>query len=321
MQIVILDSESTTGDDLDWSGLFDLGEVVAYPYTAPREVVARAREAEAILTNKVPLSAAVLAQLPKLRYIGVVATGYDRIDVQAARARGIPVCHAAGYGTEAVAQHVFALLLALTNQVARHSADVHAGGWTAQGSWTYRLTPLVELPGMTLGLVGMGRIGSAVAALGQAFGMRILAYSRSRRDLPGVAWADDLPTLFAQGDVLSLHCPLTPETEGLVDAALLGHMKPSAYLINTARGGLVQAAALAEALHAGQIAGAGLDVLSPEPPPADHPLLGAPRCLLTPHNAWGARAARQRLIDQTVDNLRAFLAGRPQQVVNGGGSK
>jgi glycerate dehydrogenase len=315
MKIVILDTQTLTGEDLDWAALDGLGERQVFAHTTPDQLLDRAAGAEVLLTNKVRLSAETLAQLPQLRYVGVTATGYDMVDLDAARQQGIVVTNAAGYGTEAVAQHVFALLLALTNQVARHSADVHQGGWTQQGSWTYRLTPLQALTGMTLGIVGLGRIGQAAGRLGAAFGMRVLGHSRRPHDLPGIEGVGELATLLAQSDVVSLHCPLTAETQGLLDAKRLALMKPSAYLINTARGPLIDEVALAEALRQGRLAGAGLDVLSQEPPPADHPLVGLPQCLITPHNAWGAQSARQRLIDQAADNLRAWQAGKPQGVV------
>lgn len=315
MKIVILDSDTLMGDDLDWSPLDDLGQREVYPASRPEQVLARAQGAEVLLTNKVSLSADLLTQLPALRYIGVTATGYDVVDVTAARQRGIVVTNAAGYGTEAVAQHVFALLLSLTNQVTRHSHDVHQGGWTHAAAWTYRLTPLYELQGLTLGLIGLGRIGRATARIARAFGMRVLGHSRHQRDLPGIQWHADLGQLLADSDVVSLHCPLTSETQHLIDAARLAQMKPNAYLINTARGPLIDEDALAQALQRGHLAGVGLDVLAQEPPPADHPLLGSPRCLITPHHAWGARASRQRLRDQVVANLRAWLAGQPINVV------
>jgi glycerate dehydrogenase len=316
MRITILDTRTLTGDDLDWSALESLGEIDVYDHTPLEQVVARAREAEVILTNKIPLDAAVMEQLPQLRYIGVTATGYDMIDLAAARARGIVVTNAAGYGTQAVAQHVFALLLAMTNRVALHAADVRAGGWQAQDSWTYRLTPLHELQGLRLGILGLGRIGRATAQLGQAFGMEVLGHSRTRRELPGITWMASSQALAARSQVLSLHCPLTDATEGMIDAEFLAQLPAGAYLINTARGGLIREADLAAALRSGQLGGAGLDVLSQEPPPEDHPLLGLETCLITPHLAWGARASRQRLLQQVVANLAAWQAGDPIHVVS-----
>ncbi len=315
MHIVILDTLALTGDDLDWSALQPLGKVEGYDHSSPAQVIERAREAEVILTNKVPLDADTLAQLPHLQYIGITATGYDMIDLAAARERGIVVTNAADYGTEAVAQHVFALLLALTNQVARHHADIQAGGWQRQNRWTYRLSPLNELQGMTLGIVGLGRIGQATARLGRAFGMEVLGHAPTRHEWPGITWVDDLDLMVARSQVLSLHCPLSAETRELVNARLLARMPAGAFLINTARGALVNESDLAQALRSGHLAGAGLDVLSQEPPPADHPLLGLENCLITPHLAWGARASRERLIQQVIANLRAWQAGNPQNVV------
>lgn len=315
MRIIILD-EDTTGQEVDWSALHELGEVVSYGTTATEaEVVARTQGAEAALTNKVPFPRAVIEQLPDLRFIGVMATGYDRIDLPTARERGITVTNTPGYGTMAVAQHVFALLLSLANRVESHSQDVHAGGWHRKGEWTYQLYPIVELSGRTLGIVGLGDIGQAVARIGQAFGMQVRAYSRTRKEVPGVQWCASPAELFAQSDVVSLHCPLTPETQGLVDAKLLAQLPPHAYLINTARGGLVDEQALRQALLEGRLAGAGLDVISQEPPPADHPLMGLEPCLITPHHAWGSLASRQRLVDIIEDNLRSFLQGEAKNVV------
>ncbi|GAB4421138.1 MAG: D-2-hydroxyacid dehydrogenase [Bacteroidia bacterium] len=315
MNIVILDGHTTSDGDLGWHALRALGQLRIYDRSAPDEIVPRAREADAVLLNKARLDAQALAQLPRLRYIGILATGYNTVDTAAAAARGIPVCNAAGYGSASVAQHVFALLLDLVNHVALHADDV-ATAWPASPDWTYRLALMTELDGKTMGIVGLGQIGQATARIAQAFGMRVVAHNRSPRAVPGVEMLD-LEALFAQSDVVSLHCPLTADNTGFVDAALLARMKPSALLINTARGPLIDEQALAAALQAGQIAGAGLDVLSAEPPPPDHPLLRAPRCRITPHNAWGSRESRARLIAIAADNLRAFRDGRLQNVVNG----
>jgi len=318
MHITILDGYTTNDGDLSWESLKALGDLTVYDRTPPEALLDRARDAEILLTNKTPLSAETIKQLPQLRYIGLLATGYNVVDVEAAHERGIPVCNAAGYGTLSVAQHTFALLLALTNSVAEHAASTQQGHWSANPDWTYRLTPLVELAGRKLGVVGWGAIGQAVGKIGAALGMEVLTHTRSPEKVKA-AQAVDQETLFTQADVVSLHCPLTPENERMVNATLLRKMKATAYLINTARGPLIDEPALADALAAGQLAGAALDVLSQEPPSAENPLLGAPRCLLTPHLAWGTRAARERLIGIAAANIRAFQAGKPQNVVNGVG--
>jgi glycerate dehydrogenase len=322
-KIVILDGHTANPGDLSWKALEAIGPCTVHARTAPGDVVARARDADILLTNKTPISREAIAALPKLACIGVLATGYNIVDVDAARDRGIPVCNVPEYSTPNVAQAVFALLLELTNHTGSLAESVRAGRWSACEDFCYWDGELVEIAGLTLGIVGYGRIGQAVAAVGRAFGMHVIA---TRRSAPGATAADgtplvDLDTLFATADVVSLHCPLTPETRGLVNDRTLGLMKPTAFLINTARGPLVDEAALAAALTAGRIAGAGLDVLSVEPPPASNPLLQLPfpqaqRCVITPHVAWATRNARRRLIEATAENLRAFVAGRPQNVVN-----
>jgi glycerate dehydrogenase len=317
MNIVILDGHTTNPGDLSWSPLEALGQLTVHARTPDAAIIARAADAEALITNKTILSAETVGALPKLAYIGLLSTGVNVVDLAAARARGIPVCNVPEYSTPNVAQATFALLLELTNHVGRHAAGVREGRWSASDDFCYWETDLVELAGLTLGLVGYGRIGQAVAAVGRAFGMRVIACRRQPGEL-----ADDgtpcvgLDELFATSDVVSLHCPLTPATEGLVNAQRLSLMKPTAFLINTARGGLVVEADLAAALDAGRLAGAGLDVLSAEPPPASNPLLRARNCLITPHVAWATRNARARLIDVVAANLAGFLAGRPQNVVN-----
>lgn len=315
MRIVVLDDE-TAGQDVDWSRLHSLGEVISYPSTADENILERARGAEAILTNKVPLTRETLSKLPDLRYIGVTATGYDKIDLVTAGEKGITVTNAPGYGTEAVAQHVFAMLLSLTNRVETHNQDIQNGGWQREANWTYWLTPLIELGGMKLGIMGMGSIGQAVARIGKAFGMIILAYSRTPKVIKGVTWCDSAKELFAQSDVISLHCPLNEQTHHLVDAELLAQLQPHAFLINTSRGGLIDEGALHNALAEKRLSGAALDVLSAEPPPSNHPLLGLDNCLITPHLAWASRASRQRLVDMVTDNLAAFQAGNPQNTVS-----
>ncbi len=317
MRIVVLDGHTLNPGDLSWAALSALGDCTVYDRTPPGDILARARGAEILLTNKTPLDAGTLGALPGLRYVGVLATGFNVVDVQSARARGIVVANIPTYGTRSVAQHVFALLLELTQRVGYHAATVREGRWSASPDWCYWDYPLVELAGLTMGLVGYGRIGQATARVAEAFGMHVIAHDVSAPP-PGAPAARmvDLDTLFAESDVVSLHCPLTAENKHLVDARRLGLMKKSALLINTSRGPLVHEADLAAALNAGRIAGAGLDVLAAEPPRPDNPLLGARNCLITPHIAWATHSARSRLMGIAVDNLRAFLAGQPVNVVN-----
>ena len=315
MNIVILDSFTTNPGDLSWAALESLGSLVAYDRTDDADIVPRARDAEIVLTNKTLLSRGVIAALPRLKCICVLATGYNVVDVAAAKEHGVTVCNVPEYSTPNVAQAVFALILELTNRTGHHDRTVHDGRWAACEDFCYWDGELVELAGLTLGIVGYGRIGQAVARVGRAFEMRILAHRRQATGpIDGGEYAD-LDRLFAESDVVSLHCPLTPATKELVNAARLARMKPTALLINTARGGLVNEADLAAALDAGTIAGAGLDVLSVEPPSAENPLLRARNCVITPHIAWATRGARRRLIEATAGNVAAFLAGRPQNVV------
>ncbi len=316
MRIVVLDGYTLNPGDLSWDELKALGATTIYERSAPEEVVSRAQEADIILTNKVVLSREILGRLPQLKYVGVLATGYDIIDTQAARERGILVSNVPTYGSASVAQMAFAHLLNLTQHVAYHAQTVAEGRWSKSEDWCYWDHPLLELAGKTMGIVGFGRIGQATARIALAFGMKVLAYdAQPISPSPGIS-ALDLDNLFRQSDVISLHCPLTPATERLVNRERLTQMKPWSYLINTSRGGLIDEAALATALNTGQIAGAGLDVLSEEPPRPDNPLLSAKNCFITPHIAWATRAARQRLLEIVVENLRTYLAGQPQNVVN-----
>jgi len=315
MKIVVLDGFTMNPGDLSWEGLERLGECTVYDRTPPEKVVERAAGAEIILTNKVPFDRERLARLPALKYIGVLATGYNIIDTAAARERGIVVTNVPTYATQSVAQLVFALVLELAHHAGDHSRGVHESRWTRSPDFCYWDWPLVELDGLVMGIVGFGRIGRAVADMARAFGMKVLAHDAAAPPQTG-AESVDLETLFRRSDVVSLHCPLTPETEDLVNAKRLALMKPTALLINTSRGPVVNERDLADALNTGRIAGAGLDVLSTEPPKADNPLLGAKNCILTPHIAWATRAARERLMKTVVANVRAFLAGRPQNVVN-----
>ena len=291
MRIVILDGLTTNPGDVSWEPLERLGSLTVFDRTAPGDVAARAADADAILTNKAIVGREQIAALPQLKYVGVLATGFNIVDVAAARERGIPVCNVPEYSTPNVVQAAWALILELANRVGHHDRTVHEGHWAACHDFCYWHGELVELAGRTLGIVGHGRIGRGVAAVGRAFGMRVIHH---RRQGGGDLACVDLDTLFRESDVVSLHCPLTPETNGLVDARRLAMMKPTAFLVNTARGPLVDEAALAAALNAGQIAGAAVDVLSVEPPPASNPLLTARHCMITPHIAWATRNARRR---------------------------
>jgi len=313
MRIVILDGLTTNPGDVSWEPLERLGSLTVFDRTAPGDVVARAADADAILTNKAIVGREQIAALPQLKYVGVLATGFNIVDVAAARERGIPVCNVPEYSTPNVVQAAWALILELANRVGHHDRTVHEGHWVACHDFCYWHGELVELAGRTLGIVGHGRIGRGVATVGRAFGMRVIHHRRQGGGDPACV---DLDTLFRESDVVSLHCPLTPETKGLVDARRLAMMKTTAFLVNTARGPLVDEAALAAALNAGQIAGAAVDVLSVEPPPASNPLLTAKNCVITPHVAWATRDARRRLIDVTAANLAAFAVGQPQNVVN-----
>jgi len=313
--LVVLDGYTLNPGDLSWENLLSMGNCSIYDRTTPEEIVAEAAAAELILTNKAVLSREVIEALPQLKYIGVMATGYNVVDLGAAREREITVTHVPVYGTASVAQMVFAHVFHFTRRIGDHSDAVHAGRWSSAKDWCFWETPQVELEGLTIGIVGLGRIGQATAKLANALGMQVLATSRSQVDLPDFIKSVDLDTLFCKSDILSLHCPLTPETEGMVNAARLQMMKPTALLINTSRGSLIDEGALADALRRGTIAGAGLDVLSAEPPPAGHPLLAIENCVITPHIAWATRSARGRLLATTIENVAAYLAGRPQNVV------
>ncbi len=319
MSLIVLDGYTLNPGDLTWAPFEALGELVVYDRSSPSETIRRAAKAEVVLTNKALLGAEALAALPGLRYIGVLATGYNVVDVEAAARRGIPVTNVPEYSTASVAQFVFALLLELCHQVGKHSdAVLREQKWVKCQDFSFTLSPLVELHGKTMGIVGFGKTGRQTGALARAFGMRVLAHSRTRDKDPGYPfeWAD-IGTLFEQSDVVSLHCPLTPETKGLLNAALLKRMKKTALVINTSRGPVVNEADLADALKAGVIAGAGVDVLSTEPPGADNPLLDAPNIVITPHIAWATRAARERLMQTAADNVAAWMNGKPVNVVNG----
>ncbi len=318
MRIVILDAHTTNPGDLDWGAMASLGELVIHDRTPNDEIVSRAAGAEALITNKTPLAAATLAVLPELRYVGVLATGVNVVDLAAAAAAGVTVTNVPAYSMPGVAQAVLALLLELTNHTGQLSASVRAGRWQGWEDFCYWDGELVELDGLTMGIIGYGDIGRRVASIAAAFGMRVIAGSRSRpagTQADGVSFVE-IDEVFRQADVVSLHCPLTPETQNLVDAARLALMKPTAFLINTARGGIVDEAALADALTGGRLAGAGLDVLPVEPPRAGSPLFNIATCVITPHVAWATRKARGRLIAAAAANLAAFQAGTPCNVVS-----
>lgn len=318
MKIVILDGHAVNPGDLSWGPLAELGQLQIFDRTLESDVVAHAHGAEIVLTTRAPISGTAIAQLTSLRYIGVVFTGYDQIDVKAAHNHNIVVTNVPTYGTASVAQLVFALLLELCHHVALHSEATHAGEWSLSSDFSFWKTPLVELQDKTIGIVGLGQIGRHVARIATAIGMRVIASDALKRDTPdwpGFRWCD-LNELLAEADVVSLHCPLLPRTRGIINAASLSKMKPGSFLINTSRGPLVVDQDLADALNAGRLAGAGLDVLSAEPPPANNPLLHARNCIITPHIAWATREARVRLVGTAIANLKAFLDGHPVNVVN-----
>lgn len=313
MKIVVLDGYAANPGDLSWSEVEAMGVCVVYDRTSPAELMERAKDAEVLLTNKTVLDAAAIHALPALRYIGVLATGYNIVDIDAARQRGIVVTNIPAYSTDSVAQMVYAHLLNISLRVEHHAEAVRQGRWAACKDFCFWDTPLVELSGKTMGIVGLGHTGMRTARIAQAFGMKVEAWtSKSSLQLPpDIRKAESLEQLFAQADVLSLHCPLTKDTQGLVNARRLSLMKPTAILVNTSRGPVVDEQALADALNAGRIYAAGLDVLSSEPPRADNPLLRARNCFITPHIAWASTEARQRLMRIAVDNLHAWLDGKP----------
>ncbi len=318
MRIVVLDGHTLAADGNSWDALHALGTVMAFDRSSPGEVHERSRGAAVLVTNKAPVPAAVIDGSPDLRFIAVTATGFDCVDVAAANRRGIPVANVPEYGTDSVAQFTFALLLELCHHVGRHAETVRSGEWARSPDFCFWKAPLVELAGKTMGVVGFGRIGRRVGELAHAFGMAVLAHGRSRSAPPAYQsfdWAG-LDELFARADVISLHCPLSAATAGLVNRERLRLVKPGALLINTSRGGLVVERDLAEALDEGRLAGAAVDVVAREPIRPDNPLLTARHCLITPHIAWATREARRRLLEATVANVAAFLAGRPTNVVN-----
>ena len=314
MKIVILDGYTANPGDLSWKELETLGELVVYERTSADETVARAADADVVLTNKVLITKEVMAQLPRLKYVGVLATGYNVVDIEAAHHRGIIVTNVPAYSTESVAQMVFAHLLTVTNRVEHYAVQNRAERWTNSADFSYSDTLLTELAGKRFGIVGLGNIGKRVAQIAQAFGMNVIALT-SKTTLPEGIKKASLIELLAQSDVLSLHCPLTPDTHHLINADTLKLMKPTSILINTGRGPLVDDQAVADALKAKRLYAFCADVLTEEPPKADNPLLGLPNAYTTPHIAWATVEARARLIQVTIDNVKAFASGQPQNIV------
>lgn len=318
MRMVVLDGYTLNPGDNPWDPVRALGDLEVHDRTAEDAIVARCSGATVVLTNKTPLTAATLAQLPDLRLISVLATGYNIVDVRAAREAGITVCNVPVYGTDSVAQYVFAAIFRVLYDVAGHDRAVREGQWARSGDFSFTLMPLHELAGKTLGIVGFGRIGRRTAEIGHAFGMRVIAHSRTSHagpDWSGFRWVDR-EELFAESDVVSLHCPQTESNHRFVNDSLLQRMKPSAILVNAARGTLIDEPALAAALHGGKLRAAVLDVVSAEPIRPDNPLLGAPRCHLTPHLAWATVEARQRMMQTTAENISAWQSGSPVHVVS-----
>lgn len=316
MKIVILDAHASNPGDLSWQELEQFGTLTVYDRTAPHQVVQRIRDADIVYLNKTPITAETLAQCSRLKMIGILATGYNIVDIAACKARGIPVCNVPGYSTMAVAQMTFALLLEITQQVGLHSRAVCSGKWQSCPDFCFWEAPLTELADRTFGVVGYGAIGQAVGRIAQAFGMKLLVTARGEKTVPPGASYVSLQELLEKSDIISLHCPQTAETGGMINAAALAKMKPGAILLNTARGGLIDERAVADALKSGQLAFYGADVVSREPIAPDNPLLTAPNCFLTPHIAWAPEQTRIRLHHIAAENLRAFLAGKPQNVVN-----
>lgn len=317
MKIVVLDGQTLGADGNSWAALDDLGAVDYYDRSTEEEVVSRSRLADVLITNKARVSARAIAQAPRLRFIAVSATGYDCVDLVAARQRGIGVANVPEYGTPSVAQFAFALLLELCHRVGLHSEAVQAGEWQRAPEFSFWKTPQIELAGKTMGVVGFGRIGRRVGDIAHALGMEVLAHDAFPSASPPYqpfAWME-MDDLFRQSDVISLHCPLTPQTAGLINRQRLQLVKPGAFLLNTSRGGLVVEEDLAEALNGDQLAAAAVDVVSVEPIRSDNPLLRAKNCLLTPHMAWTTREARRRLLATTVANVASFLAGKPTNLV------
>ncbi len=315
MKIIVTDAKTLALPESEWRALRELGTCAIYDRTTPDELLDRARDAEILLTNKVVVDRESMRRMNHLRYIGVLATGYNVVDTQAAKELGITVTNIPAYGTDSVAQAVFALILELAWHTGEHSADVHGGGWSRSADFCYWKEPLISLTGKTIGILGYGRIGRRVAEIAKAFGMKVLVHRHGGGAVAEGAESVSLEELFRQSDFLTLHLPLTPETADLIGPKTLAWMKPSAYLINTGRGGLVDEPALAEALAGTKIAGAALDVLKEEPPVHGSPLIGLKNCIITPHIAWAAENARKKLFEIAVENIRMFQKGTPQNII------
>ena len=314
MKIVITDGYTLNPGDLSWKSFDQLDKMTLFDRSSPSEALGRCREANVIITNKTPITEEIITSAPRLSVIAVTATGYNIVDIAVAKKKNVPVCNVPVYGTDSVAQHAFALLLELANQVGRHAESVRQGDWAKSPDWSYSKTPILELRDKTMGIIGFGRIGRQVANLARAFGMKVIF--NDTNVLSDSEQGVSLAELFARSDFISIHCPLTPENRGFIKKSLLSKAKPGAFLINTSRGQLINETDLAHALRDGVLAGAGLDVLSIEPPPADHPLIGVSNCIITPHMAWISKEARTRIMQTTLENVRQALAGKPQHVVN-----
>lgn len=318
MKIVILDAYTTNPGDLSWEIFNEFGEVTAYDYTPEDLIIERCRDAEIVIDNKVVFTKETLDKLPKLRYIGMLSTGFNVIDTAAAKENGVTVCNVPTYSTSAVAQLTFALILEIYNQVGIHNEAVHSGEWSNCRDFCFQKTPLIELANKTIGLIGYGKIGSEVAKIADAFSMNILCYVPSKKPQPNFRSFRfvSIEELASNSDIVSLHCPLTPETTGIINEDFISMMKKNAIIINTSRGPAIDEKALADALDSGRIAGAGVDVLSTEPPKADNPLLSCKNCFITPHIAWAGYETRKRLVGVVYDNLKAYLSGKPVNIVN-----
>lgn len=318
MKIVILDARALNPGDLSYDCIRQFGEVTLYQRTdSEAETIARIGDSEIVLVNKVPITEAVLNACPNIQLICVQATGYNIVDVDACSKRGIPVTNVPSYGTAAVAQFTMALILEMCHRIGLHNHSVHQGDWAKAETFCYWLTPQMELAGKTLGIIGFGRIGQAVGKLAKAFGMKVIAYNRSQcEEGRQIAEYVDLDTIFTQSDIITLHCPQTIETHNLINADTIAKMKDGAMLVNTARGGLVDEEALVASLESGKLRYAAVDVVSKEPMPLDNPLLKTRKCIITPHIAWAPVESRQRLLDTVVENIRCYLDGKPQNVVN-----